>query len=340
MKVSDFDYNLPPELIAKEPLIPRDSSRLMVVKRETGEILHKRFSDLPALLSKNAVLVFNNSKVLKARLYGKILNYSKEVEILLTKELDNNTWECLAKPGKKLKENTEMEFEKGLKGLVIKENLDGSKIIKFLNTKNLHKTLDEIGETPLPPYLKGSKAKPEQYQTIYANPKGSVAAPTAGLHFTNEIFEELKKRGIETHFVTLHVGRGTFEPVKVDNIKDHKMHSEWFTLDEKTAESLNKAKKEGKRIIAVGTTSVRVLESCTNKNGKLEPKSDNTNIFIYPGYDWKFIDHMFTNFHLPKSTLLMLISSFAGKELIKKAYQEAIQEKYRFFSFGDAMLIL
>lgn len=338
MEVFDFDYNLPRKLIAKEPLIPRDSSRLMVIERKTGNISHEKFTDLPNLLPKNAVLVFNNSKVLKARLYGKI--ESGKIEILLTREFGKNTWECMGKPGKKLKENTEIEFENNLKGLVLKENPDGSKIIKFSNTKDLHKTIDEIGKTPLPPYLKGSKAKPEQYQTIYANPKGSVAAPTAGLHFTPNIFAELKKHGIETHFVTLHVGRGTFEPVKVKNIKDHKMHSEWFTLDCKTAEALNKAKKEGKKIIAVGTTSVRVLESCIGENNQLKPKSGETDIFIYPGYHWKFVNHMITNFHLPKSTLLMLISSFAGKELIEHAYKKAIREKYRFFSFGDAMLII
>jgi len=340
VQVSDFNYNLPPELIAKEPVTPRDSSRLMVIDRKTGKISHKKFTDLPSLIPQNAVLVFNNSKVLKARLFGNIASYQKEVEILLTKEIEKNIWECLAKPGKKLKENTQINFKNKLKGLITKENTDGSKIIKFPEVKNLHDTIDEIGETPLPPYLKGSKATPEQYQTIYANPSGSVAAPTAGLHFTPNIFSELKKRGIETHFVTLHVGRGTFEPVKTDNIEEHKMHSEWFTINEETATALNKAKSEGKEIIAVGTTSVRVLESATDINGKLKPKSGETTIFIYPSYDWKFVDHMLTNFHLPKSTLLMLISSFASKELIERAYQEAIREKYRFFSFGDSMLIL
>lgn len=332
MQISDFDYNLPKELIAIEPAIPRDTSRLMVVNRTNGTIKHHIFSELPTLLPKNCVLVFNNSKVLKARLF------SGKTEILLTKEISPQTWECLAKPGKKLKAGTEIVFSKNLKGIVLKTQEDGSKIIRF-ESENFHEELEKIGHTPIPPYIKNSQAKHEQYQTIYADPKGSIAAPTAGLHFTNEVFANLKKREIGTHFVTLHVGRGTFEPVKTESILDHKMHSEWFTLDEKTANALNQAKLEGKKIIAVGTTSVRVLESCAKK-GTLEPESGETNIFIYPSYKWQFVDHMLTNFHLPKSTLLMLISSFSGQKLIQKAYQTAIEEKYRFYSFGDSMLII
>ncbi len=328
MRTTDFDYNLPGALIATEPAVPRDTSRLMVIDRASGEIKHRRFLDLPDALPKNCVLVFNNSKVLKARLHGDI------GEILLTKELSPLTWECLAKPGKKFRAGSEIKFGNDLTGEVIKTNEDGSKIIKFSG-----KNLEEVGETPLPPYLKGSKATHDQYQTIYAKPKGSVAAPTAGLHFTNRIFDALKERRIETHFVTLHVGRGTFEPVKTDSIQDHKMHSEWFTLSKETAQALNQAKKDGKKIVAVGTTSVRVLESCCH-DGLLQPRSGETDIFIHPGYKWKFTGAILTNFHLPKSTLLMLISSFAGKDLVDRAYQEAINEKYRFYSFGDSMLIL
>jgi len=310
----------------------------MIVNSTDESIQHRSFLDLPTALPKNCVLVFNNSKVLKARLFGKIKGYEKTVEILLAKELKDKTWECLAKPGKKLREGTRIRFSNNLTGRVKQTNEDGSKVIEF-SAKNFHKEVENIGHTPLPPYIKDSKASDDQYQTIYAQPKGSVAAPTAGLHFTDRIFKSLEKRDIETHFVTLHIGRGTFEPVKTDSIKDHKMHCEWFTMSEKTAQALNKAKQEGRKIVAVGTTSVRVLESCT-KNGVLEPKSGNTDIFIYPGYKWRFVDHMVTNFHLPKSTLLMLISSFAGKKLIDQAYQKAISEKYRFYSFGDSMLII
>ncbi|MBU1018599.1 MAG: tRNA preQ1(34) S-adenosylmethionine ribosyltransferase-isomerase QueA [Patescibacteria group bacterium] len=331
MFVSDFDYDLPQELIAKEPLIPRDTSRLMIVDRNSDQILHKKFSDLPEILPKNCVLVFNDSKVLKAKLKGNI------AEILLTKEIEKNTWECLGKPGKKLKIGTKIKFGPDLEGKVMEINEDGSRIIKF--TEDLEEKLEEIGQTPLPPYLKGSKAKDEQYQTIYAREKGSVAAPTAGLHFTEDIFQKLSEKGIKTAFVTLHVGRGTFEPVKSDQIEDHTMHSEWFTISPETAAMLNEAKKQGKKIVSVGTTTTRVLESCTT-NGMIKPQSAETDIFIYPGYKWQFIDHLLTNFHLPKSTLLMLISALAGKELIDRAYKEAIEEKYRFFSFGDSMLII
>ncbi len=325
----------------------------MVINRSDGSIKHKSFLDLPDLLPKDCVLVFNNSKVLKARLFGKIeqgapqgaqphMNSSfakaKHIEILLTKELEEKTWECLAKPGKKLREGVKIRFSDNLIGHVVKTNKDGSKIIKF-EVENFHEEVENIGHTPLPPYIRNSKASPDQYQTVYADPMGSVAAPTAGLHFTDEIFTALKTRGIETHFVTLHVGRGTFEPVKTDSVKDHKMHSEWFTLNEETAQALNAAKKAGKKIVAIGTTSVRVLESCASNN-QLKAHSGETDIFIYPGYEWRFVDHMITNFHLPKSTLLMLISSFANKDLIDRAYQEAISEKYRFYSFGDSMLIL
>lgn len=330
MRVSDFDYTLPEELIAKEPATPRDHSRLMVVNRETGEISHRKFLDLPEILPENSVLVFNDSKVLKARLFGDL------GEVLLTKKIEGTTWECLVKPGRKFKEGSKVKFD-GLEGEVIKINEDGSRIIKF--GSNLDEAVEEIGHTPLPPYIKDSQTTHDQYQTIYAKDKGSVAAPTAGLHFTDKVFKELEEKGIGKEFLTLHVGRGTFEPVKVDSVRDHKMHSEWFTLSPETAESLNAAKQESKHIVSVGTTTTRVLESCSD-NGHIEPQSGETDIFIFPGYKWQFVDHLLTNFHLPKSTLLMLISSLASKELIDRAYEEAIKEKYRFYSFGDSMLIL
>ncbi|HAU39632.1 MAG: S-adenosylmethionine-tRNA ribosyltransferase-isomerase, S-adenosylmethionine:tRNA ribosyltransferase-isomerase [Candidatus Peregrinibacteria bacterium GW2011_GWF2_43_17] len=336
MKISEFDYNLPNSLIATEPKNPRHLSNLMVIDRKSKKITHKKFFDLPKILNKNCVLVFNDSKVIKARLFGKI---PAKIEILLTKKLDKNLWECLCKPGKKLKIGTNIRFNKDLSGKVTKINKDGSRIIKFSSKKDFKKIIEKLGHTPLPPYIKGSKAKSSQYQTIYAKEDGSVAAPTAGLHFTKKVFSDLEKKGIATYFVTLHVGRGTFEPVKVDDIKDHKMHSEWFTIDNKTATALNNAKTSGKKILAVGTTTVRVLESCA-KNGKLTSTSGETNIFIYPGYKWQFVDKMLTNFHLPKSTLLMLVSSFAGKTLIQKAYKTAIMKKYRFYSFGDVTLMV
>lgn len=335
MKLSEFDYNLPKGLIATEPKTPRHFSNLMVIDRKSRKISHEKFFNLAEILHKNCVLVFNDSRVIKARLFGKI---PAKIEILLTKKLDKNLWECLCKPGKKLKIGIIINFNKNLTGKVIKINKDGSRMIKFSPKKDFNKTIEKLGKTPLPPYIKGSKAKFSQYQTIYAKEDGSVAAPTAGLHFTKKVFSDLRKKGIQTYFVTLHVGRGTFEPVKTDNIKDHKMHSEWFTINKKTAAALNKAKLSGKKIVAVGTTAVRVLESCA-KNGKLTPKSGETNIFIYPGYKWRFVDKIITNFHLPKSTLIMLVSSFAGKTLVQKAYKTAIKRKYRFYSFGDVMLI-
>ncbi len=335
MRISEFDYNLPNGLIANEPKNPRHLSNLMVIDRKSKKITHKKFFDLPEILDGNCVLVFNDSKVIKARLFGKI---PAKVEVLLAKKLGKNLWECLCKPGKKFKIGTNIYFNKDLSGKVTKINKDGSRIIKFSPKKDFKKIIEKLGHTPMPPYIKNSKATHSQYQTIYAKEDGSVAAPTAGLHFTKEIFSKLKKKSIETYFVTLHIGRGTFEPVKTDHIEDHKIHSEWFTIDDKTATALNKAKLSDKKIIAVGTTTVRVLESCT-KNGKLTPKSGETDIFIYPGYKWQFVDKMLTNFHLPKSTLLMLVSSFAGKTLIREAYKEAIRKKYRFYSFGDVMLI-
>jgi S-adenosylmethionine:tRNA ribosyltransferase-isomerase len=335
MKTSDFDYHLPEELIAQDPLLSRDKARLMVL--QDNQITHRHIYDLPEILGPNDVLVFNETEVFPARLYGQI--HDKPVEILLHREVENGVWECLAKPGKRFKEGSLIKFGE-LKATVIQINEDGSRILQFdKNGNKLNQIIDQIGETPLPPYIKHSQSSPEQYQTTYAKNRGSVAAPTAGLHFTTELLEKLKQNGVEQHFVTLHVGRGTFEPVKADNIADHKMHAEWFTLSPETAAALNTAKKANKRIISVGTTTNRVLESCSTQ-GQLTAQTDETTLFITPGYEFQFTDALLTNFHLPKSTLLMLVSALAGKPLIDHAYQEAIIKKYRFFSFGDAMLIL
>lgn len=337
MKTTDFDYDLPQELIAQDPLEQRDEARLMVLYRDTETIEHHHINELPEILTENDVLVFNETQVFPARLHGKI--DGKTVETLLHRELSPNTWECLAKPGKRFKIGAKIDF-KEFTATVTTVNDDGSRILEFSESgSKLTQIIDQIGETPLPPYIKHSTSNPDQYQTIYAKSRGSVAAPTAGLHFTPELLEKLAQNGVEEHFLTLHVGRGTFEPVKVDDIKDHQMHHEWFNLTEETAKKLNRSKSEGKRIISVGTTSTRTLESCA-KNGLLSAKSGETNLFITPGYTFQFIDGLLTNFHLPKSTLLMLVSALAGKEFILRAYQEAIGQKYRFFSFGDAMLIL
>lgn len=329
MFTKDFDYNLPAELIANAPVSPRDKSRLMFLDRASGSISHYHFCDLPNLLLPSDILVFNESKVIPARiLFGKY-------EILLLRELQSNVWEAMVKPGKVFKTGSEFSINPSLKAVVRSVNDSGTRVLEFYGELDL----DKIGTPPFPPYIKNSPAKMADYQTIYAREKGSVAAPTAGLHFTENIFDAFHNKGVRTEFLTLHVGLGTFQPVKVEKIEDHKMHSEFFSLSEGVAECLNEAKARGQRIIAVGTTSVRVLESCT-ADGKLFPKTGETDIFIYPGYKFKFVDGMITNFHLPKSTLIMLVSAFAGKELVFGAYNEAVREKYRFYSFGDAMLIL
>lgn len=347
MELKNFDYNLPQELIAQSPAKNRDFSRLMIIDKKRKKISHDYFYNLPNILNKNFVLVFNNSKVIKARLYGKI--DKKNVEILLV-EKKKDEWEILAKPGKKFKIGKKIDFikRKKIKNLpklsaeITKINEDGSRIIKFnLSNKKLQKIIKYYGILPLPPYIKNYKGNEKRYQTIYAKKEGSIAAPTAGLHFTKEVLKKLKNKEIELKEITLHVGIGTFQEVRTEKIEDHKMHNETFFIDEKTRNFLNKAKKEGKKIIAVGTTSARVLETlATKKNILKKQNKKNTEIFIYPGYKFKFIDGLITNFHLPKSTLLMLVSAFAGKDLIKKAYQEAIKKKYRFFSFGDATIII
>ncbi len=353
MKLTDFDYTLPPELIAQVPLEKRDQSRLLVVHRDTGKLEHRIFHELPQLLSENTVLVRNNTKVFKARLFGYFMPREQNVsEVFLLEKVGHNIWRCLTHPGRKFfpgkvitfaPADTNVNLAEPLQARVNSIKEDGCRIMEF--SDEVEPLLDIYGHVPLPPYIK-TEANLERYQTVYARETGSVAAPTAGLHFTPAVFDALEKKGIEVDEVTLHVGQGTFQPVKVERIEDHEMHHELFSLSKETADRLNQAKKTGKKILAVGTTTNRVLETCTQQStvdrqpSTLHPQSGYTNLFIYPGYDFKFVDQLLTNFHLPKSTLLMLVSAFAGRELIFKAYEEAIKEKYRFFSFGDAMLIL
>lgn len=340
MQTKDFDYHLPKELIASNPVSPRDSSKLMVINRKTKSIEHHIFNELPNLLNNDYVMVFNDTKVIAARLYVEI--NKREGEILLLKKFEKNIWECMVKPGKKFTNGTEFEV-KGKKETINAKVLDtfqdGTRKIQFNDINSLSVWIEENGYPPFPPYIKNSNANFNDYQTIYSKDSGSIAAPTAGLHFTDNVFANLKKQGVEKTFVTLHVGRGTFLPVTTDNIKDHKMHNEWYSISKNTAEFLNNAKSNKKKILAVGTTSVRTLES-NFKNKKFHSESKETDIFIYPGYKFKAVDAILTNFHLPQSTLLMLISAFADKEFILKAYKEAINKKYRFYSFGDSMLII
>jgi len=346
MDISLFDYRLPKSLIAQEPIEPRDYSRLLILDKKSKKIEHKKFYEILDYLSDNDVLVFNNSKVVPARLYGKKIPGYGKAEILLISPKDKEVfdfvswpkrWVIIGKP--ELKQGQIIEFSKSLKG-EIKEVLNYERIIYFnLEGDALKQEILSLGQFPLPPYITNpTKRSFSKYQTIYAEKEGSIAAPTAGFHFTKNLLKKIKEKGINTQFVTLHVGLGTFLSVKTQEIEKHQMHSEFFELSENTAKILNEAKSKGKRIIAVGTTAARVLESCANET-QLEAKQDWTNLFIYPGYKFKFIDSLITNFHLPKSTLLMLVSAFAGRDLILKAYQEAIEKKYRFFSFGDAMFI-
>ena len=336
MKLSEFDYHLPKELIAQRPLAQRDHSKLMVLDRQTGEIEHHQFFELPDILDENTVLVFNQSKVIPARLRFKLND--QDAEILLIKALSDTRWECLVRPGKRFRVESHIEIDEELSADIIETTEHGLRVIDF-NCADFNAYLNSHGHTPLPPYVEGEIDDPNKYQTVYAKDEGSVAAPTAGFHFTEQVFEGLKARGVETEFVTLHVGLGTFQPVKTEEVEEHKMHSEWYELPEEVARRLNSAKAAGKRIVAVGTTSVRVLESCSDRSGHLRAGTGETDIFITPGYRWKFIDGLITNFHVPKSTLLMLVSALAGRENILSAYELAKKEGYRFFSFGDSMYI-
>ena len=340
MRTSDFDYNLPEELIAQTPIEKRDFSRLMVVDRNTKEIEHKHFYDLIDYLKEGDTLVLNNSRVFHARLFGIKEETGAKIETFVLKPLSNNMFEVMIKPAKRLKNGTIVKFDDNLSMQVVEKYDEGLAKVKFFGCDNVFSYIDKIGTVPLPPYIKEKLDDDDRYQTVYSKDKGSAAAPTAGLHFTKELLEKIKDKGINVCYVTLHVGLGTFRPVKEDDITNHKMHSEFFIISEETAKIINDTKKRGKDIFAVGTTTVRTLESCYQKYGDIRPVSMNTDIFIYPGFEFKVIDHLITNFHLPKSTLLMLISAFYNKDDILKAYEEAIKERYRFFSFGDAMLII
>lgn len=342
MLKSDFYFDLPKELIAQEPCDPRDAARLLCLGRKSGEIEHRIFHDLPDLLEPGDLLVINNSKVLPARLIGHKDQTGAVCELLLLHQVKGDIWECLAKPGKRLHVGTKVVFGDGSLTAVIRETKeDGNKYAEFFyDTNTLYEKLDEFGKMPLPPYIQKQLEDQSQYQTVYAKELGSAAAPTAGLHFTPALIDTLKERGIRFAEVTLHVGLGTFRPVKEDNILEHKMHTEWYSISEETAQLINETKAAGHRVIAVGTTSCRTLESAASKHGKICCCSGDTDIFIYPGYEFKAIDGLITNFHLPESTLIMLVSAFCGYDSTMHAYETAVNERYRFFSFGDAMLIL
>lgn len=341
MKKSDFYYDLPEELIAQTPVEPRNSSRLMKIDRKTGDIVHSRFYNLCDYLKKGDLLVLNDSRVLPARLYGEKKDTGSFIEFLLLEQKGDKLWEIICRPGKKAKVGTEFSFGNGiLTAKVIEVKDDGNRIVKFSYEGNFYAVLDEIGQMPLPPYITEKLEDKERYQTVYSKELGSAAAPTAGLHFTKEQLEEIRSMGVDIAYVTLHVGLGTFRPVKEDDILNHKMHSEHYHLSEETAEKINRTKASGGRVIAVGTTSCRTLESMELENGLVKSGDGYTDIFIYPGYKFKLLDGLITNFHLPESTLIMLVSAFLGYENTMNAYKIAVEEKYRFFSFGDAMVIL
>ena len=340
MKVSDFNYDLPQELIAQVPIKNRDESRLMVLDRKSKTIDHKIFKDILDYLQPGDCLVRNNTKVLPARLYGIKEETGINVEFLLLNRIEGDYWEVMVKPGRRLKKGTNVIFGNGLLKAEILDIMEGgNRKVKFIYEGIFNEILDQIGLMPLPPYIHQKLQDKDRYQTVYAKYEGSAAAPTAGLHFTDELLEKIKQKGVEIANVTLHVGIGTFRPVKEENVEEHKMHTEHFYIKDEDVEKINKAKRTGHRIIAVGTTSCRVLESIADENGYVKQIETDTGIFIYPGYKFKCIDGLITNFHLPESTLIMLVSALAGKEFVMKAYEEAVREKYRFFSFGDAMFI-
>lgn len=339
MKTDDFDFDLDENLIAQHPEEKRENSRLMLVNRHTGEVSHKHFYDIVDYLHEGDVLVLNDTKVLPARLYGSRKDRKEKIEVLLLKNLENNLWECLVKPGKKMKIGTKVIFSEELSCLVKDITEDGLRIIELQYEGILEEILDRLGNMPLPPYIKEELKDNNQYQTVYAKHSGSAAAPTAGLHFSLELLEKIKEKKIEIAFVTLHVGLGTFRPVKVDDIENHHMHSEFYRINKKDAEIIQKAKEDKRRVISVGTTSTRTLESVYKRFGEIRACSGWTDIFIYPGFEYKVVSCLITNFHLPKSTLMMLVSAFASRDIIMNAYKIAIEEKYRFFSFGDCMFL-
>ena len=340
MRTDDFDFELPEELIAQHPILNRDKSRMMVLNRVTGEIEHKNFFDIIDYLEEGDTLVLNDTKVIPARLFGEKIDTNAHIELLLLKNLENDNWECLVKPAKRVKIGTTVSFGNGLlKAKCIGLGEEGIRVFTFIYEGLFYELLDKLGTMPLPPYIREQLNDQDRYQTVYAKNVGSAAAPTAGLHFTKELMEKIKNKGIDICYVTLHVGLGTFRPVNVEDVTKHTMHSEYYTMSNEVANKLNKAKSDGRRIIAVGTTSTRTLETIIKKYGSFKECSGWTNIFIYPGIKLGAIDGLITNFHLPKSTLIMLVSAFSTKEIILNAYKEAVNNKYRFFSFGDCMFI-
>jgi S-adenosylmethionine:tRNA ribosyltransferase-isomerase len=341
IKTADFSYDLPPELIAQTPLDKRDASRLLLLNRETGKTEHRVFHDLPQFLRPGDCLVLNDSRVLPARLIGRRAQTGGVCELLLLRDMGDRVWECLARPGRKLRPGAEVIFGSGeLRGVVERVSEGGKRLVRFFYDGIFLEILARLGKMPLPPYIKTELADGERYQTVYARASGSAAAPTAGLHFTPELLEKIRARGVALAYITLHVGLGTFRPVKTENIEEHQMHAEFCVIPETAAETVNRARQNGGRVIAAGTTSCRTLESRADRDGTIAPYSGFTDCFIYPGYQFKCVDGLITNFHLPESTLIMLVSALAGRENILRAYAEAIRERYRFFSFGDASVIL
>ena len=340
MKVSDFDYYLPEDLIAQTPIKKRDDSRMLVLNRNENKIEHRHFFDCIDYLNPGDVLVINDTKVIPARLFGEKADTGRNIEVFLLKRKNYTDWQALLRPGKKVRIGDKIKFSDGLTAVILEKLPDGVAYIRFEFDGIFEEILLRLGNVPLPPYIKKELNDSNRYQTIYAEHDGSCAAPTAGLHFTNELMDRIKEKGVDIVPVLLHVGLGTFRPVKTEIVEEHKMHSEYFSVEEESAIRINKAKSNGGRVIAVGTTSVRVLESCCDQDGYIKPISGDTDIFIYPGYKFKAVDSLITNFHLPKSTLLMLVSAFAGRERILDAYNKAVENRYRFFSFGDSMLIV
>ena len=340
MNVSDFNYELPKELIAQDPLEKRSESRLMVLDKATGKVTHKHFYDIIEYINEGDCLIINNTKVIPARLYGVKEDTGAAIEILLLRRVDGNTWECLSRPGKKARVGARIVFGEGLlTGEIVDVVEEGNRLIRFEYDGIFEEILDKLGEMPLPPYITHKLQDKSRYQTVYAKYDGSAAAPTAGLHFTPELLQSLRDKGVKIAEVTLHVGLGTFRPVKVENVLEHHMHSEYYEITKEACDIINNTKANGGKVISVGTTSTRTVESAADENGLLTPKKRYTDIFIYPGFNFKVIDSLITNFHLPESTLIMLVSALAGRENVLAAYEEAVKERYRFFSFGDAMLI-
>ncbi len=339
MKTDDFDYYLPEELIAQHPAEKRDHARMLVLDKETGEIDDKYFYDIIDYLNPGDVLVMNDTRVIPARLFGHREDKEESIEVFLLHNVEGKTWECLVRPGKKMKIGTKIIFSDELSAKVKDIKEDGNRIIEFFYEGIFNEILDKLGNMPLPPYIKEELDEPEEYQTVYSKNPGSVAAPTAGLHFTKELLAEIEKKGIKLAYLTLNVGLGTFRPVSVDDVNDHKMHSEFYNISQETADIINEAHANGKRVIATGTTTIRTLETVYKNKGKVTADSGWTDIFIYPGFEYKVVDAFITNFHLPKSTLVMLVAAFTSKDMILNTYNYAVKEKYRFFSFGDAMFI-